>query len=327
MILIKYSTLFEFTLANSLALHAHADNIITINNDTKASTSETFSTLPDIGYNNDADQTSHSNEITVKVSIVRTTTKSPLAKENLEATTTKQDPLVTGNSMRSESKIIASSTATQTFTDGQQQQNYGVLSLRENDSNNIYNASHEFEMSNVTYHKNKENVSYSKSVTQSTKSLLSSNINKGINFDLNSSILDMGDTKSNNINNNIINNNNSNNNRMNDSSCKNNEMKNNNRNHKDKFNNIKSVEYDYGYTDIQQLPQADAPQKDFDASNDFSVHSIERDDAVYFIVAVIGGAKVWSRTLARTLSDIGAFVDPIGSPLKPIYVDLPANGR
>lgn len=326
MILIKYSTLLEFTLANSLALHAHTDNIITINNDTKASTSETFSTLPDIGYNNDADQTSHSNEITVKVSTVRTTTKSPLAEEKLEATTTKQDPSVTENSMQSESRIIASSTATQTFTDRQQQQNYGVLSLRGNNSNNIYNASHEFGMSNVTYHKNAENVSYSKSVTQSTKSLLSSNINNGINFDLNSSISDIGDTKSNNINNNI-NNNKSNNNRINDSSCKNstiqdNEMKNNNRNNKDK-----SVEYDYGYTDIQQLPQADAPQKDFDASNDFSVHSIERDDAVYFIVAVIGGAKVWSRTLARTLSDIGAFGDPLGSPLKPIYVDLPANGR
>lgn len=32
----------------------------------------------------------------------------------------------------------------------------------------------------------------------------------------------------------------------------------------------------------------------------------ERADAVYFVVAVSGGAKNWGRTLARTLLDMGA---------------------
>jgi hypothetical protein len=54
----------------------------------------------------------------------------------------------------------------------------------------------------------------------------------------------------------------------------------------------------------------------------------ERPDAVYFIVAVKGGAKTWSRTLARTLLDMGPpFGSPQGPPLRPIYVDLPQNGK
>lgn len=54
----------------------------------------------------------------------------------------------------------------------------------------------------------------------------------------------------------------------------------------------------------------------------------ERPDAVYFVVAVSGGAKVWGRTLARTLLDMGApFSNPQGPPLRPIYVDLPSSGR
>lgn len=54
----------------------------------------------------------------------------------------------------------------------------------------------------------------------------------------------------------------------------------------------------------------------------------ERPDAVYFIVAVVGGAKTWGRTLARTLLDMGQpFESPQGPPLRPLYVDLPQNGR
>lgn len=54
----------------------------------------------------------------------------------------------------------------------------------------------------------------------------------------------------------------------------------------------------------------------------------ERTDAVYFVVAVSGGIKNWSRVLARTLLDMGdVFSSPTGPPLRPIYVDLPANGR
>jgi hypothetical protein len=54
----------------------------------------------------------------------------------------------------------------------------------------------------------------------------------------------------------------------------------------------------------------------------------ERTDAVYFVVAVSGGAKTWARTLARTLLEIGQpFSSPQGPPLRPIYVDLPTSGR
>jgi hypothetical protein len=54
----------------------------------------------------------------------------------------------------------------------------------------------------------------------------------------------------------------------------------------------------------------------------------ERPDAVYFVVAVSGGAKSWGRALARTLLDMGPpFSDPQGPPLRPIYVDMPTSGR
>ncbi|XP_053674177.1 uncharacterized protein LOC128724478 [Anopheles nili] len=54
----------------------------------------------------------------------------------------------------------------------------------------------------------------------------------------------------------------------------------------------------------------------------------DRPDAVYFAVAVNGGAKLWGRTLARTLIDMGPpFGNPQGPPLRPIYINLPDNGR
>lgn len=54
----------------------------------------------------------------------------------------------------------------------------------------------------------------------------------------------------------------------------------------------------------------------------------ERLDAVYFVVALHGGEKLWGRTLARTLLDLGApFSNPQGPPLRPIIIDLPPNGR
>lgn len=53
-----------------------------------------------------------------------------------------------------------------------------------------------------------------------------------------------------------------------------------------------------------------------------------RSDAVYFVVAAVGGARAWSRILGRTLIDMGPpFSSPQGPPLRPIYVDLPQNGR
>uniref|UniRef100_A0A182Y0Z7 Ionotropic glutamate receptor C-terminal domain-containing protein n=1 Tax=Anopheles stephensi TaxID=30069 RepID=A0A182Y0Z7_ANOST len=54
----------------------------------------------------------------------------------------------------------------------------------------------------------------------------------------------------------------------------------------------------------------------------------DRPDAVYFAVAVTGGAKLWGRTLARTLIDMGPpFGNPQGPPLRPIYINLPDSGR
>lgn len=54
----------------------------------------------------------------------------------------------------------------------------------------------------------------------------------------------------------------------------------------------------------------------------------ERTDTVYFVVAVVGGAKVWGRMLGKTLLDLGPpFNNPHGPPLRPIYVDMPKNGR
>lgn len=86
---------------------------------------------------------------------------------------------------------------------------------------------------------------------------------------------------------------------------------------------------DYDDSDIQQLPQSDAPTMG-SISTDHIVdgNMKSRPDAVYFVVAVIGGAKIWARTLVQTLIDMGPpFSDSLGSPLKPIYVDLPTNGR
>ncbi|KAJ6626109.1 hypothetical protein Bhyg_17276, partial [Pseudolycoriella hygida] len=54
----------------------------------------------------------------------------------------------------------------------------------------------------------------------------------------------------------------------------------------------------------------------------------QRADSVYFVVAVAGGAKMWGRTLARALLDMGhPFTSPQGPPLRPLYVDLPSHGR
>lgn len=54
----------------------------------------------------------------------------------------------------------------------------------------------------------------------------------------------------------------------------------------------------------------------------------QRPDSVYFVVAVAGGAKMWGRTLARALLDMGhPFTSPQGPPLRPLYIDLPPHGR
>lgn len=83
------------------------------------------------------------------------------------------------------------------------------------------------------------------------------------------------------------------------------------------------------YTSIENIHQADEPQPLPSVSEKFPERSKQPANAIYFVVAVMGGAKIWSRTLSRTLSDMGTSFDKnsLGTPLKPIYVDLPANGR
>lgn len=77
------------------------------------------------------------------------------------------------------------------------------------------------------------------------------------------------------------------------------------------------------------LHQADEPLLSFRVPEGFSGQSKPPANVVYFVVAVMGGAKIWSRTLERTLSEIAAsFNTNIDETvLKPIYIDLPANGR
>lgn len=77
------------------------------------------------------------------------------------------------------------------------------------------------------------------------------------------------------------------------------------------------------------LQQADEPLLSFRVPEGFSEQSKQPANVVYFIVAVMGGAKIWSRTLERTLSEIAvSFNTNIDETvLKPIYIDLPANGR
>lgn len=76
-----------------------------------------------------------------------------------------------------------------------------------------------------------------------------------------------------------------------------------------------------------EIPQADDSSV-FDLLSRPSTGIPQRNKAVYFIVAVSGGAKIWSRTLARTLLELGMPFDTAPeSPLRPLYIDLPTNGR
>lgn len=90
--------------------------------------------------------------------------------------------------------------------------------------------------------------------------------------------------------------------------------------------NVVEIEVDDEDDDEQQ--QADEPIQS-SQTNRMLDQWPDRSDALYFVVAVSGGEKIWSRTLARTLSEMGPpFSGGVnGPPLRPIYVDLPANGR
>lgn len=84
---------------------------------------------------------------------------------------------------------------------------------------------------------------------------------------------------------------------------------------------------DDGGPKVEALAQSKVAAATPQLSGDIPIFP-ERNDAAYFVVAVSGGSKMWGRTLARTLLDMGDdFMSPYGPPLRPIYVDLPANGR
>lgn len=97
---------------------------------------------------------------------------------------------------------------------------------------------------------------------------------------------------------------------------------------KQNANNVSNVFYgkDHGF---QPKQQADEPELPFGSADKLPEKSKPTMNATYFVVAVMGGAKIWSRTLSRTLTEIEASLDKNSSraPLKPIYVDLPASGR
>lgn len=99
-----------------------------------------------------------------------------------------------------------------------------------------------------------------------------------------------------------------------------------NHNVNNRKNRIENISDDNRAADDEHRPQADSPPVDSPTS--YVPEFPQRNDAVYFIVAVAGGAKIWSRTLARTLVEMGPpFAGPLGPPLRPLYIDLPTNGR
>lgn len=312
LILIKYSTLFELTFANSVAVNAS-----TPFDDTKISTVKTVTTssLSDVAhFIDDASK------------ITRTQKKTA----HIKATSTK-DPLVTGNGEKFQSTndgpisirtITTTTTVPSTASIGHAIELNKVQSLSNKNAENTQNVSSEFEMVSSTL------------ASEALKKIL-----YGIKSTVESALpLPMSKQTSHNQNLRKISRENHLTNTLNSSSLMEISNKKSNNQITDSNDNIESVDYigggdneskiDFVNSDIQQLPQSDAPSMGSLDSTDQLIDSKPRPDAVYFIVAVIGGAKTWARTLSRTLSDMGPpFSDPLGSPLRPIYVDLPTNGR
>lgn len=117
------------------------------------------------------------------------------------------------------------------------------------------------------------------------------------------------------------------------------QFENNNESNNNKMHNINTIDYnddnnnmntgnDHNNDDYHEIVQADETITNDDTMDQLPEPTI-RSDAVYFVVAVSGGSKIWSRSLLRTLSDMGPPFsgDSLGSPLVPIFIDLPTNGR
>jgi hypothetical protein len=66
---------------------------------------------------------------------------------------------------------------------------------------------------------------------------------------------------------------------------------------------------------VEALIQSKVPITSAQSSDNLPIFP-ERNDAVYFVVAVAGGFKSWGRIMARTLLDMG---DMFGSPLGNLF--------
>ncbi|XP_031622004.1 uncharacterized protein LOC116340012 isoform X2 [Contarinia nasturtii] len=343
LILIIHSILFEFTLANLVAVNAHAKF-----DETKITTIETVTT---------ATSTSSSSSTTTASSYVAhfidgqsrtTTTKTASSRikdkiANIKVTTTK-DPLETGNrkqfpstineynSIATTHRVTIINTIPTTTLPLDRATKFNEIPFNATSTKNAHNGLTKFEMvSSTLANKNATISPQTEEPTLDPKPLLTSastpntlkqQFNHQGNLEINS------------------NQSRSHANAQNRSSSL---MGSNNQIIDDNDNtNIKTLDYlnghsnddktDYVNSNIHLLPQSDAPSSSSAASMNPSLSETNmkstRSDVVYFVVAVIGGAKIWARTLAQTLSDMGPpFNDSSGSPLRPIYVDLPTNGR
>lgn len=333
--------MFQITLANSVALNAHAQfdgtNITTADTVTSASTLSYVSHFHDNSDNGEDDDdgvVSSRSRSRSSSSISTTPHTQQHIMVNIKTSTTK-DPLVTGNRQKF-LDIIKDSKTTRTITNRAapttstidhaiKSNQIPFLQVNASSTETARNVSSKFEMvsssvqaKNTTNHQIEQPIPDTKSSFLSSSKSIPSNNNRA-NQEINSQ-----QSRSATVQNSTLmakSNNNSNNQIIDDN------------------DNIKSLDYvngnsigdkdDYVNSDIQ-LPQSDAPAST--GSNTTASDHVSdkvRPDAVYFVVAVIGGAKIWARTLAQMLDEMGPpfNADPLGSPIRPLFVDLPTNGR
>lgn len=333
LILIKHSTLFEFTLANSVAVNARAQF-----DDTKITTPETVTSTSSLSHAahfidvSQTEKTTHTQEITANIK--ETTTKDPLVtgnrkefqsitKDSLQTTRKTIDDTVTTTTT---TKTSIKTTATTIPTIDHATKFNKIPSSINVRTKNGHNVSTKFEMvSNILANANttipsQTEISILNQMPPNKLTISSKQFNNQENLEINSS-----SSKSHSVN--VLNCSLL----MGKSNSSIKQIIEDNVNIKtvDNVNGSNDDKNDFVNSDIQ-LPQSDAPSPgSIDPSNHMTESNIKtRTDAVYFVVAVIGGAKIWARTLARTLNDMGPpFNDSMGSPLRPIYIDLPTNGR
>lgn len=356
--------MFQITLAHSVALNAHAQF-----DDTKITTVETVTSTASLSYvahfhdntdngendddDNDANASSSSSSGgSDKDSGTTASTQHDLTV-NVKVTTTK-GPLVVGNrqqfqdiskDLKSARTIITNAAAPTKSTIDHAIKSNQIPFVQENvtSTKTARNVSSKFEMvisalakstsnsNNNSIHSNsnsnRSNVQVEKPIPDTKSSLLSSpsksmQSNNRANQEINSQQSHSTNAQNSTLMDNSNNNNSNSNNQIIDDN-----------------DHIKLLDYvngesngdknDYANSDIQ-LPQSDAPASTAtDTTGSDHVSEKVRPDAVYFVVAVIGGAKIWARTLAQMLDEMGPPFsgDSLGSPLRPIYVDLPTNGR